>query len=95
MYTGIFLIAGDEAGLAIIIGHEVAHALARHPGDEVAVVLVLSKETGESSPGLITKAERTRSWPKVAREYGGFLATLMRQLRVVERTARKLVEASR
>ncbi len=30
VYTGIFPIAKDEAGLAVILGHEVAHALLRH-----------------------------------------------------------------
>jgi len=30
VYTGIFPIAKNEAGLAAILGHEVTHALARH-----------------------------------------------------------------
>src|SRR5574341_86893 len=30
VYTGIFGPAQDEAGLAVVLGHEVAHALARH-----------------------------------------------------------------
>lgn len=33
VYTGIFPMAQDEAGLAAILGHEVIHALAQH-GDE-------------------------------------------------------------
>lgn len=33
VYTGILPITQDEAGLAVVVGHEVAHALARH-GDE-------------------------------------------------------------
>ena len=32
VYTGIFPVARDEAGLAVIMGHEVAHALLRHSG---------------------------------------------------------------
>lgn len=36
VYTGIFPIARDEAGLAVIIGHEVAHALARHAAERMS-----------------------------------------------------------
>ncbi len=36
VYTGIFPIARDEAGLAVVLGHEVAHALARHSGERMS-----------------------------------------------------------
>ncbi|MGH7789370.1 MAG: M48 family metallopeptidase [Candidatus Binatia bacterium] len=36
VYTGIFPIARDEAGLAAVIGHEVAHALARHGAERMS-----------------------------------------------------------
>lgn len=36
VYTGIFAVARDEAGLAVILSHEVAHALARHPGERMS-----------------------------------------------------------
>jgi predicted Zn-dependent protease len=35
-YTGIFPIAANDAGLAIIMGHEVSHALARHGAERVS-----------------------------------------------------------
>ena len=38
-YTGIFPIAKTEAGLAAIMGHEVAHATARHGGQRISVAL--------------------------------------------------------
>ncbi len=59
------------------------------------MVLTLSKETGARAQRLVTEVEQTRSWPEVAKDYGVPLATLMRQLRTVERTTRKLVEDSR
>jgi len=31
-YTGIYPVCADEAGMAIVMGHEVSHALARHAG---------------------------------------------------------------
>ena len=36
VYTGIFPYARDEAGLAAVIGHEVAHALARHGAERMS-----------------------------------------------------------
>ena len=36
VYTGIFRVAPDEASLAAILGHEVAHALLRHHGERAA-----------------------------------------------------------
>ncbi|MFQ5992053.1 MAG: M48 family metallopeptidase, partial [Nitrospiraceae bacterium] len=36
VYTGIFPIAKNEAGLAAILGHEVTHALARHGGERMS-----------------------------------------------------------
>ncbi|MEO5802190.1 MAG: M48 family metallopeptidase [Verrucomicrobiota bacterium] len=35
IYTGILPITKDEAGLATVIGHEVAHAVARHGGERM------------------------------------------------------------
>lgn len=57
VYTGIFTIAKNEAGLAAILGHEVTHALARHGGERMsqgvltqlgltAVDIALSTQTG-------------------------------------------------
>jgi predicted Zn-dependent protease len=36
VYTGIIPYTEDEAGLATVIGHEVAHAVARHGGERVS-----------------------------------------------------------
>ena len=41
VYTGIFGPARDEAGLAVVMGHEVAHALARHPAERMSQGMLL------------------------------------------------------
>lgn len=41
VYTGILPITRDEAGLAAVMGHEVAHAIARHGGERVSQGLLL------------------------------------------------------
>jgi len=40
VYTGILPITKDENGLATVIGHEVAHAYARHGGERVSQAMV-------------------------------------------------------
>jgi len=42
VYTGILPIAQNEAGLAAIIGHEVAHAVARHAGERMSQALLVN-----------------------------------------------------
>lgn len=41
VYTGILPITQDEAGLATVIGHEVAHAVARHGGERMTEAMGL------------------------------------------------------
>jgi metalloendopeptidase OMA1, mitochondrial len=45
VYTGLMPVARDEAGLAAVIGHEVAHAIARHGAERVSQQLVLEGAT--------------------------------------------------
>ena len=41
VYTGILPITKDEAGMATVIGHEVAHAVARHGGERMTEAMGL------------------------------------------------------
>lgn len=59
VYTGILQVTKNEAGLATVIGHEVAHAVARHGGERISQALLL--QTGES---LLGKAISTAD-PKI------------------------------
>src|SRR6266542_526726 len=36
VYTGILPITGDEAGLAVVLGHEVSHVMARHSAERMS-----------------------------------------------------------
>ncbi len=40
VYTGLFKYAQDESELACVVGHEVAHALARHGAERMSMVLL-------------------------------------------------------
>ncbi|MFQ5521888.1 MAG: M48 family metallopeptidase, partial [Candidatus Methylomirabilia bacterium] len=41
VYTGMLPVAKDDAGLATVIGHEVAHAIARHGAERVSQGLLV------------------------------------------------------
>lgn len=40
VYEGILPITKDESGLATVIGHEVAHAVARHGGERMSMAMI-------------------------------------------------------
>jgi predicted Zn-dependent protease len=42
VYTGILPLTQDEAGLATVLGHEIAHAVARHGGERVSEGLLVN-----------------------------------------------------
>jgi predicted Zn-dependent protease len=50
IYTGILPITKDEAGLATVMGHEIAHAVARHGGERMSRAMVI--QGGGSLLGL-------------------------------------------
>ncbi len=41
VYTGLLPITRDDAGLAAVLGHEIAHAVARHGGERVSQQLLV------------------------------------------------------
>lgn len=52
VYTGIFPITKDEAGLATVIGHEVAHAAAHHGAERMSRAMV-TQGVGEIASAYI------------------------------------------
>jgi predicted Zn-dependent protease len=43
VYTGILPITKDESGLAVVLGHEIAHAVANHGGERMSQELLVQK----------------------------------------------------
>lgn len=65
VYTGLLPIAKDDAGLAAVIGHEVAHAIARHGGERVSQQLLVE--------GVAAAAAVSTKDPQKADLYAGLL----------------------
>jgi predicted Zn-dependent protease len=66
IYTGILPITKDEAGLATVIGHEVAHAVARHGGERVSEAMVIQTGGQLLDVGLVSADPRWQGVAQVA-----------------------------
>lgn len=60
VYTGLLDVTKDEDGLAVVLGHEVAHVLARHSGEQVSQALIMNGALtiGSSALGDMDPASR-------------------------------------
>ena len=68
VYTGILPMTKDEAGLATVIGHEVAHAVARHGGERMSEAIAL--QTGGQIAGAFTSGATPITQQAVGLVYG-------------------------
>ncbi|MBI4635817.1 MAG: M48 family metallopeptidase [Candidatus Rokubacteria bacterium] len=59
VYTGILPITRDDAGLAAVLGHEVAHAIARHGGERVSQALAVQGGLAAVQVGMARSDPRT------------------------------------
>jgi predicted Zn-dependent protease len=55
VYTGILPVARDDAGLAAVLGHEIAHAIARHGGERVSQSLLVQTGLTATQAALASK----------------------------------------
>lgn len=60
VYTGILPICKDENGLAVVLGHEIAHVLARHGNERMSQALLVNLGGMALSTAIKTKPEKTR-----------------------------------
>jgi predicted Zn-dependent protease len=77
VYTGILPITKDEAGLATVLGHEIAHAVARHGGERMSEAMVIQTGGKLLSTG-VSKADPR--WQAVASTAYGVTTTVGREL---------------
>ena len=77
VYTGILPVAKDDAGLAVVLGHEIAHAIAEHGSERMSQGLIAELGGTALSTALAKKPEDTRNlWMTVygvGAQYGALL----------------------
>ena len=77
VYTGILQITKDEAGLATVIGHEVAHAVARHGGERISEAMLI-QTGGQVLSSSLSKSDP--AWQSIAQLAYGAGTKLGREL---------------
>lgn len=60
VYTGLLPLTQTEAGLATVMGHEIAHAVARHGSERMSDQMLLQLGGTALSAALAEKPEKTR-----------------------------------
>ncbi|GAB4313428.1 MAG: M48 family metallopeptidase [Candidatus Sumerlaeia bacterium] len=66
VYTGLLPIARDDSGLAVVLGHEVAHAVARHGNERLSQGLVVQVGAEGVNQALANKSPATRELARQA-----------------------------
>jgi predicted Zn-dependent protease len=61
VYTGLLPIAQDEAGLAVVMGHEIAHVFAKHGSERMSQGLLVQLGGVAISTAMKEKPEETRN----------------------------------
>ena len=90
VYSAILPITKNEAGLAAVMGHEVAHATARHGGERMSEQLVTSLGGMALDIALANKPEQTRALAMTAYGVGTTLGRTLPHSRTQELEADRM-----
>jgi len=70
VYTGILPVTRDENGLAVVLGHEVAHAVANHGGERMSQALLVEMGGLTLDAALSQKSKQTNDLFLAATDWG-------------------------
>lgn len=84
VYTGILPITKNENGLAVILGHEIAHAIANHGNERMTQSIMVQLGGMAVSEALKNKPEKTRQIFQVSYGVAGQVGVLLPYSRLHE-----------
>lgn len=90
VYSGLLPVTQDETSLAIVVGHEVAHAVARHGNERMSQLLVQQMGGIALNVALSQKSEQTRALFNTAYGAGTTVGVILPYSRLQESEADKL-----
>ncbi len=87
VYTGLLPVAQNDAGLAVVLGHEIAHAIARHGNERMSQQLMAQLGGMALSEALHKKPEETQQLWMMAYGVGAQYGVLLPYSRLQESEA--------
>jgi predicted Zn-dependent protease len=90
VYSGILPITRDEAGLAVVMGHEIAHAVARHGQERMSQGLLVQTGGMALSAALASEPGTTRALWMAAFGVGASVGVMLPYSRLHESEADRL-----
>jgi predicted Zn-dependent protease len=90
VYSGILPVTKDEAGLAVVMGHEIAHAVAKHGNERMSQGLVTQMGGVALSKALEAKPDQTKQLWMAAFGVGAQVGVLLPYSRLQETEADRL-----
>jgi predicted Zn-dependent protease len=89
-YSGIIPLAKNDAGIAVVMGHEIAHAVARHGNERMSQQMLQQLGGIALSEAIKTKSEQTQAIFQSAYGLGSQYAVMLPYSRLHEYEADKL-----
>jgi len=77
VFTGLLPVAQTDAGLAVVVAHEVAHAIANHGGERMSQLLLAQLGGMALSQAMEEKPEETKDLAMLAYGIGSQVAVLL------------------
>lgn len=90
VYTGILPFTKDDTGLAVVMGHEVAHAIAGHGNERMSQALLAEMGGAALSVALSQKPQQTRELAMAAFGMGASIGFLLPYSRLHESEADRI-----
>lgn len=90
VYTGLLPVTQDEASLAFVMGHEIAHAIARHGNERMSQMLMAATGGIALDVALRNKSSETRTMFLTAYGVGATVGAILPFSRLHETEADKL-----
>ena len=90
VYSGLLPLTKDEAGLAVVMGHEIAHAIARHGNERMSQELAVQMGGVALSAAIQEKPEETQALFMAAYGIGTQVGAMLPYSRLHESEADKM-----
>ncbi|MFA5035265.1 MAG: M48 family metallopeptidase [Candidatus Margulisiibacteriota bacterium] len=90
VYSGILPVTQDDAGLAVVLSHEIAHALAKHSAERISQILLVQYGGAQLSDAIKNNPEETRKNIMLAFGIGANVGVLLPYSRVQESEADRI-----